>query len=91
MTQIPKMVVGLSQLTNAGLGWLTSAGGLLPNAVSGQFHDWAKDNARLRQGLDQFDAKHLSADKKYDHLLSDGVRFLRDGIEVSATLFVSLF
>ena len=81
VTQIPKMIVGLSQLTNAGLGWLTSAGGLLPNAVSGQFHDWAKDNARLRQGLDRFDEKHLSADKKYDHLMSDGVRTTRDGIE----------
>lgn len=90
VTQIPKMIVGLSQLTNAGLGWLTSAGGLLPNAVSGQFHDWAKDNARLRQGLDQFDAKHLSADKKYDHLMSDGVRTTRDGIEVVTNLGAQL-
>lgn len=81
VTQIPKMIVGLAQVTNAGLGWISSWGGLNPNPVSNQFHEWAKDTAHLRQGLDRFDEKYLSADKKYDHLMSDGVRTTRDVIE----------
>lgn len=90
-----KAFVGLSQLTNAGLGWLTSLGGLAPNPVSNLFHGSAAENAKVRESIEHVEEKYLSKSKpvegqlgavgKVTHQVTEGVTDLASQILIGGT------